>query len=183
MAERAEPRPAPGVHPAPSTPTPSMPLDVGDRAPDFTLYSDATEPFSLTEARADGPVVLLFFPGAFTSVCTTELNAVGNDYDRYRDLGAQVVGISTDSPFALTEFKSANGFPFSLLSDHEGEVSAAYGAKYDNDFTPMGLDRISKRAAFVVAEDGTLRYVEVLDNAGEQPDFDAVLDALQGDAA
>ncbi len=159
-----------------------MALRPGDDAPDFTLFDDATQSFSLADARQDGPVVLLFFPGAFTSVCTTELNTVGNDYDRYTGLGAQVVGISTDSPFALAEFKKANGFPFRLLSDHDGEVSAAYGAKYDNDFTPMKLDRIAKRAAFVVGTDGTLRYVEVLDNAGEQPDFDAVLGALDGDA-
>ena len=75
-----------------------------------------------------------------------------------------------------------NGLPFRLLSDHDGSVSAAYGAKYDNDFTPMGLDRISKRAAFVVGADGTLAYAEVLDNAGLQPDFDAILSALDGDA-
>ncbi len=159
-----------------------MALSPGDDAPDVTLYDDSNNAFSLEDARQDGPVVLLFFPGAFTSVCTTELNTVGNDYDRYTDLGAQVVGISTDSPFALAEFKKANGFPFRLLSDHEGEVAQAYGAKYDHDFTPMKLDRIAKRAAFVVGTDGTLQYVEVLDNAGEQPDFDAVLDALDGDA-
>lgn len=154
-----------------------MALSAGDAAPDFTLYDSDQEAFALTEA--DGPVVLLFFPGAFTSVCTTELNTVGNDYDRYTDLGASVVGISTDSPFALSEFKKVHGFPFRLLSDHDGEVSAAYGAKYDSDFTPMGLDRISKRAAFVV-DGGTVRYAEVLDNAGEMPDFDAVLAALDG---
>ena len=157
-----------------------MALSQGDSAPDFTLYDDATQPFTLSEA--DGPVVLLFFPGAFTSVCTTELNTVGNDYERYTNTGAQVVGISTDSPFGLAEFKKVNGFPFRLLSDHDGSVSAAYGAKYDNDFTPMGLDRISKRAAFVVGADGTLTYAEVLDNAGLQPDFDAILSALDGDA-
>lgn len=153
-----------------------MALSSGDTAPDFTLYDSDTEPFTLSEA--DGPVVLLFFPGAFTSVCTTELNTVGNDYDRYTDLGAEVVGISTDSPFALAEFKKVQGFPFRLLSDHDGEVSEAYGAKYDNDFTPMKLSRIAKRAAFVVGEDGDLDYVEVLENAGEQPDFDAILSAL-----
>ncbi len=155
-----------------------MALSTGDTAPDFTLYDDQTEPFTLSEERKSGPVVLLFFPGAFTSVCTTELNTVGNDYARYQDLGAQVVGISTDSPFALGEFKKANGFPFRLLSDHDGEVSEAYGAKYDHDFTPMKLDRISKRAAFVVGQDGTIEYAEVLENAGNQPDFGAVLDAL-----
>ncbi len=156
----------------------AMPLSTGDTAPDFTLFDDEKTAFTLSEARADGPVVLLFFPGAFTSVCTTELNTVGNDYARYTDLGAQVVGISTDSPFALAEFKKANGFPFRLLSDHDGSVSAAYGAKYDHDFTPMKLDRVSKRAAFVVGTDGDVQYAEVLDNAGEQPDFDAVLSAL-----
>ena len=155
-----------------------MALSAGDDAPDFTLYDSQTEPFTLAEQS--GPTVLLFFPGAFTSVCTTELNAVGNDYGRYQDLGAEVVGISTDSPFALAEFKKANGFPFRLLSDHDGAVAQAYGAKYDHDFTPMKLDRVAKRAAFVVDADGQIAYAEVLDNAGEQPDFDAVLSALDG---
>ena len=153
-----------------------MALSTGDAAPDFTLYDSEMNTFTLSEA--DKPVVLLFFPGAFTSVCTTELNTVGNDYGSYTENGAQVVGISTDSPFALAEFKKVHGFPFRLLSDHEGEVAAAYGAKYDNDFTDMGLDRIAKRSAFVVGEDGAVRYAEVLDNAGEQPDFDAVQAAL-----
>lgn len=156
-----------------------MPLSVGDSAPDFTLFDSDHDEFHLAEA--DKPVVLLFFPGAFTSVCTTELNEVGNDYGQYTDLGAQVVGISTDSPFALAEFKQVHGFPFRLLSDHDGDVSAAYGAKYDHDFTPMNLDRISRRAAFVVGADGTIQYAEVLDSAGDMPDFDAVLGAL-GDA-
>ena len=155
-----------------------MALTAGDAAPDFTLFDDEMQPFTLSET--DGPVVLLFFPGAFTSVCTTELNTVANDHARYEDLGATVVGISTDSPFALAEFKKAHGFPFQLLSDHDGDVSEAYGAKYDNDFTPMKLSRISKRSAFVVADDGTLEYAEVLDNAGEQPDFDAIIESLEG---
>ena len=158
-----------------------MALSPGDDAPDFTLFDSSTEPFTLSEA--DGPTVLLFFPGAFTSVCTTELNTVGNDYARYQDLGATVVGISTDSPFALAEFKKANGFPFRLLSDHDGAVSESYGAKYDHDFTPMKLDRVAKRAAFVVSADGRIEHAEVLDNAGEQPDFDAVLAALGGAAS
>ena len=155
-----------------------MALQTGDSAPNFTLFDSDMQPFSLADARQNGPVVLLFFPGAFTSVCTTELNTVGNDYARYTDTGAQVVGISTDSPFALAEFKKANGFPFRLLSDHDGDVSEAYGAKYDHDFTPMKLSRISRRAAFVVNADGTLAYTEVLESAGDQPDFDAIVEAL-----
>ncbi len=155
-----------------------MPLSAGDSAPDFTLYDSETKPFALNDATQDNQVVLLFFPGAFTSVCTTELNTVGNDYDRYQSLGAEVVGISTDSPFALAEFKRVHGFPFRLLSDHDGEVAEAYGAKYDRDFTAMKLDRVAKRAAFVIGTDGTIQYAEVLDNAGNQPDFDAILAAL-----
>ncbi|HEX8386742.1 MAG TPA: peroxiredoxin [Rubricoccaceae bacterium] len=160
-----------------------MPLQTGDPAPDFTLFDEDRTAFSLAEARQGGPVVLLFFPGAFTSVCTTELNTVANDYGRYEGLGATVVGISTDSPFALAEFKRVNRFPFRLLSDHDGDVSAAFGAKYDRDFTPMNLDRISRRAAFVVRPDGALAYAEVLESAGDQPDFEAIIGALEGAAA
>jgi peroxiredoxin len=91
-----------------------------------------------------------------------------------------VVGISTDSPFVLEEFRSVHDLSFSLLSDHDAEVSAQYGAKYDGNFTPMNLDRISKRAAFVVDKNGTIQYREVLDNAGTQPDLDRVIAAATG---
>jgi len=154
----------------------STPLTTDDPAPDFELYTHEQESWRLSDQRGR-PVVLLFFPGAFTSVCTTELNTVNNNLEAYD--GAAVVGISTDSPFVLNEFHSVQGFDFPLLSDHDAEVSAAYGAKYDGDFTPMQLDRIAKRAAFVVDETGTLRYTEVLENAGKQPDFDAIKRTLQ----
>lgn len=144
---------------------------VGDPAPDFELYTHDTDPWVLSEHQ-ESPVVLLFFPGAFTSVCTTELNTVNNTLDAFGD--ATVVGISTDSPFALEEFRSAQDLSFPLLSDHDGEVSARYGAKYDHNFTPMNLDRISKRAAFVIDTNGIVRYREVLDNAGNQPDLDRI---------
>jgi len=153
-----------------------MSLRAGDSAPDFTLFDSEQTPFTLSEAA--GPVVLLFFPGAFTSVCTDELNLVGNDYASYQGRGAEVVGISTDSPFALAEFKKVNGFPFRLLSDHDGEVSAAYGSKYDNDFTAMKLGRIARRSAFVVGADGSVLSAEVLESAGDHPDFDRIHAAL-----
>jgi peroxiredoxin len=157
--------------------TVDSPPDVGDPAPDFELFSDENEPWRLSEHRG-APVLLLFFPGAFTSVCTTELNTVNNDLDRFGR--AEVVGISTDSPFVLSEFRSVHGFSFPLLSDHEADVSALYGAKYQNNFTPMNLDRIAKRAAFVVDEEGVIRYREVLENAGKQPDFDAIAEVAAG---
>ena len=155
-----------------------MSIQVNQEAPDFTLFSNKIEPFRLSDHRGH-PTLLLFFPGAFTSVCTDELNAVNNDLDAFGGDAVQVAGISTDSPFVLNEFSDVNQFSFPLLSDHDAEVSAAYGAKYDNDFTDMKLDRISKRAAFVIDGDGIVRHVEVLDNAGKIPDFDAIQDALE----
>ncbi len=149
--------------------------ELGDPAPEFELFSDQNEPWKLSE-HLDSPVVILFFPGAFTSVCTTELNRVNNELDRYGE--ADVVGISTDSPFVLDEFRATQGFDFPLLSDHDGKVSTMYGAKYQANFTPMNLDRISKRAAFVVDEEGKIRYKEILENAGNQPDFDAIVETL-----
>lgn len=149
----------------------------GDEAPDFTLFTHDMEPWTLSEKRGQ-PVVLLFFPGAFTSVCTTELNAVNNDRDAFGAPETAIVGISTDSPFVLDEFRKVNDLQFSLLSDHDADVSETFGVKYDSDFTPMKLDRISKRAAFVIDGDGIVRYAEITENAGVQPDFDAIKDTL-----
>jgi len=116
--------------------------------------------------------VLLFFPGAFTSVCTSELTTVSADYDAFED--AHVVGISTDSPFVLSEFRSVYDIRFPLLSDHDAAVSALYGTKYDQNFTDMGLDRIAKRSAFVIDREGGVQYAEVLNNAGRHPDFEEI---------
>jgi peroxiredoxin len=149
-------------------------LTPGDAAPDFELFTHDIEPFTLSDHR-DGPVLLLFFPGAFTSVCTNEMNTVNNDRASFgADEGVTIVGISTDSPFVLDEYRKVNDLQFTLLSDHDAEVAAAYGAKYDHDFTPMKLDRIAKRSAFVVDAEGVIQYAEVLDNAGQQPDFEAI---------
>lgn len=147
----------------------------GEQAPDFELYTDEQEPWRLSEHEGT-PVVLLFFPGAFTSVCTAELDKVNDSLDAFGE--AEVVGISTDSPFVLSEFRSEYDWDFSLLSDHGAEVSALFGAKYDS-FTPMELDRISKRSAFVIDGDRTVQYAEVLDDAGQQPNFDAIRSTVQ----
>ena len=155
-----------------------MAITTGTAAPDFTLFSNKMEAFTLSEHRGQKNVLLLFFPGAFTSVCTTELNTVNGELDVFGGDNTQVAGVSTDSPFALEEFRSVHKFDFPLLSDHDGDVSALYGAKYDHDFTPMKLDRISKRAAFVVDKAGVVQYAEVLENAGELPNFDAIKQVL-----
>ncbi len=156
-----------------------MTIETGQQAPDFTLYTDKNEAYTLSEARNGKNTVLLFFPGAFTGVCTAEMCSVNDDLSRYQDLDAQVIGISTDSPFVLSEFKKRYDLDFPLLSDHNAQVSEQYGAKYHNDFTDMKLDRISKRSAFVIDADGEVKYAEVLENAGKQPDFEAIQQALR----
>ncbi len=155
-----------------------MAVTQGIEAPDFTLFSNKMEAFTLSDHRGKQNVLLLFFPGAFTGVCTTELNTVNGELDAFGGDHTQVVGLSTDSPFALEEFRNLHKFEFPLLSDHDGDVSARYDAKYDHDFTPMKLDRISKRAAFVVDKAGVVQYAEVLESAGDLPDFDAIKQTL-----
>ncbi|MFT5143646.1 MAG: peroxiredoxin [Rhodothermales bacterium] len=150
-----------------------MAIKVGDTAKDFSLFTDEMAPFTLSLARVDGPVVLLFFPAAFSGGCTTELNEVSNDLAAY-GANTTVVGISTDGPFTLAEFRKVNGLAFNLVSDHEANVCRLWGTKYDRDFTSMKLDRVSKRSAFVVDGDGTVRYAEVLESAEDMPDLGAI---------
>jgi glutaredoxin-dependent peroxiredoxin len=152
-------------------------LQTGQPAPDFTLFTSDKQPWTLSEQ--DRPTVLLFFPGAFTSVCTDEMNAVSNALHEYDGLDAQVVGISTDSPAVLAEFKKVNQIRFPLLSDHHAEAARAYGALMSAEQHNLGFDRVARRAAFVVDADGTLLHAEVLENALNHPDFEAIKDALR----
>lgn len=148
------------------------------KAPEFSLFSNKRERFDLADQIGNSNLVLLFFPAAFTGTCTTELNTVSNDLGSYSN--AAVFGISTDTPFTLDEFSKVNNFQFPLLSDHNATVSGDYGCKYNNDFTPMGYDRIAKRAAFVIDKSGTVRYEEILDNAGKIPNLDKIKSVLAG---
>ena len=154
-------------------------ITIGQEAPDFKLFDEEKNLFTLSEARGRNDVLLLFYPGAFTGVCTTELNTVTNDLSDYGE-DTLVVGISTDSPFVLSEFKKVNSFAFPLLSDHNAEVCSTYGTKYNGDFTNMNLDRIAKRSAFIVNKQGIVTYAEVLENAGELPDLESIKDVLSG---
>lgn len=156
-----------------------MALTPGDHAPDFTLYDDARQPWTLSERRGR-KVVLLFFPGAFTSVCSTEMNTVNNDLDRYDALGADVVGLSTDSPDALAEFKKVNDLRFPLLSDHDAEVAGSYGVRFTREEHRLGYSRVAKRAVFVVDGEGRIAYTELLAHPGLEPDYDALLDVIEG---
>ena len=152
-----------------------MALQVGDNAPDFKLYSS-----DLTEIALSGfkgkKVIIHFFPMAFTGTCTEQLCTMRDNFSYYEGIDAQVIGISVDSPFSLAKFKEVQSYQFPLLSDFNKEVSAAYGAFYD-EFV-FGLKGVSKRAAFVINEEGKIAYAEVLEDAHDLPDFKAINDTL-----
>lgn len=152
-----------------------MSLSIGQQAPDFTLFNTEKQQVTLSSLKGQ-PVVLLFFPLAFTSVCTAELCSMRDDIAAYDGLNAKVFGISVDSLFTLGKFKQAERLNFELLSDFNAEVSKAYGTCYD-EFV-LGMKNVSKRSAFVIDADGMVKYVEVLENAGDVPNFEAVKEAL-----
>ena len=153
-----------------------MSLQVGDTAPDFKLYSSDLTEVSLSAFKGK-KVIIHFFPMAFTGVCTEQLCTMRDNFSFYEGIDAQVLGISVDSPFSLAKFKEVQNYQFPLLSDFNKEVSAAYGSFYD-EFA-FGLKGVSKRAAFVIDEEGKIAYAEVLENAGDLPDFKAINDSLK----
>lgn len=152
-----------------------MPLHPGDKAPDFSLRASDKSQIKLSDYRGQN-VILLFFPFAFTSVCTKELCMMRDSLAEYEQLNARILGISVDSPYTLDKWKQEQNFNFPLLSDFNKTVSKKYDALY-KEFV-FGLKGVSKRAAFVIDGAGTIRYAEVLENAGELPNFDAVKKTL-----
>jgi glutaredoxin-dependent peroxiredoxin len=153
-----------------------MAVQVGEKAPDFTLRNSEKELVSLKNYR-DKNVVILFFPMAFTGVCTKELCQMRDSIADYEGLDAQILAISVDSVFTLDKWKQEQKFNFPLLSDFNKTVSKKYDALY-KDFV-FEMKGVSKRSAFVVDKSGTVRYAEVLDNAGDLPNFDAVAKTLK----
>jgi peroxiredoxin len=152
-----------------------MTLQVGDKAPDFTLKNTDLEDVSLDSYRGKN-VVLLFVPLAFTGVCTEELCEVSSGLNAYGELGAEVLGISVDSPFSLQAWAAKERISLTLLSDFNKEVSAAYGAQYED---LLGFKGVAKRSAFVVDGDGVVRYASISDDPKVLPDFQAVKACLQ----
>ncbi len=155
-----------------------MPIAVGSQAPDFTLKSKTAEGLadvSLSATLAKGPVVLLFFPLAYTGVCTKEFCDVTAGLSAYESVGAKVIGISVDSPFAQEAWAKANGIKTTLVSDLNKEVTKAYGVLF-----PMlaGVGDTSARAAFVIGKDGKVKYAEQTPAPTELPNFDAIKAAL-----
>ncbi|MFN7325001.1 MAG: redoxin domain-containing protein [Chitinophagales bacterium] len=153
-----------------------MPLKIGDTAPAFTLRNTEKELVSLKDFKGKN-VVLLFFPMAFTGVCTKELCDMRDSIGDYEKLDAQIIAISVDSVFTLGKWKEEQGFNFTLLSDFNKTVSKKYDALY-KEFV-FEMKGVSKRSAFVIDAKGVIRYAEVLENAGELPNFEAVRSTLR----
>lgn len=152
-----------------------MALKTGDKAPNFTLFNSENKQIALETMKGKN-VVVHFFPMAFTGVCTTQLCTLRDDLSTYTSLGAEVIGISVDSPFTLAKFKEEEKYNFNLLSDFNKTTSKEYGAYYD-EFV-MGMKGVSKRAAFVIDKEGVVRYAEVLESAGDLPDFSKIKETL-----
>lgn len=152
-----------------------MSIKIGDNAPEFTLPNTEREEISLSEFKGNKNVLILFFPFAFTGVCTKELCSTRDNLKIYENMNAEVLAVSVDSPFTLDKFKKENSLNFNVLSDFNKNVSTNYGAIYE-DF--LGFSGVAKRSAFVVDKTGVVRYAEVLDNAGDLPDFQAIQSTL-----
>jgi peroxiredoxin len=149
-----------------------MAADRGATAPDFTLPNQDRQPVTLSEELKKGPVVLAFFPAAFSGTCTKEMCTFRDSNAELSRASVRVLGISVDTFFTLKAWADAQHFTFPLLSDFNKTVIREYGV-FNEDM--IGLKGIAKRAVFVVDRNGTIRYREVLDDARNEPDYGAVM--------
>ena len=152
-----------------------MAIEIGQTAPAFTLYASDKNKVSLADYKGKN-VLLLFFPQSFTGVCTAELCNLRDNIAVYNNANAQVFGISVDSVFTLAKFKEEQHLNFPLLSDFNKETSTAYDTLYTDWI--LDMKGVSKRSAFVIDKEGIVRYAEVLESAGDQPDFEAIQQIL-----
>lgn len=146
-------------------------MSIGQQAPEFTLYNSENVPVSLSDYKGR-KLIIHFFPLAFTGTCTVQLCTLRDSFGEYEAQDAAILAISVDSPFVLARYKAEQNLPFPLLSDFNKEVSQAFGAYYDEFI--LGLKGVSKRAAFVLDENQQIIYAEVLESAGDLPNFDAI---------
>jgi peroxiredoxin len=152
-----------------------MSVEVGAKAPDFTLPNQDREPVTLSEQLKKGPVVLAFFPAAFSSVCQQEMCTFRDSIADLNTSSAGVLGVSVDTFFALKAWADAQRLNFPLLSDFNKEVIRQYDVVNPD---MIGLKNISKRAVFVIDRSGVVRHREVLEDARNEPDYDNVKKAL-----
>lgn len=153
-----------------------MKIEKGTKAPALELINTDMQKVKLPSAK-EGNTLLLFFPFAFSGPCTTELCGVRDSLKDYEGLETKVYGISVDSPFAQKAFKESQDLNFPLLSDFNKEAARAYGALYE-EFA-LGMQGVAKRSAFVIDKKGEIRYAEVLEDAGDVPNFDAIQSTLE----
>jgi peroxiredoxin len=152
-----------------------MSVAVGAKAPDFTLHNQDRENVTLSEQLKKGPVVLAFFPAAFSGTCQKEMCTFRDSATDLNKVGAQVLGVSTDTFFALKAWGDQQKLNFPLLSDYNKEVIRQYGVVNPD---MIGLKDIAKRSVFVIDRSGTVRHREVLDDARNEPNYDDVKKAL-----
>ncbi len=156
-----------------------MALKVGDKAVAVKLSPEPKQWIDLGDQIGKDKIVLLFFPLAFSGVCTKELCTMRDDWSKWSGLGAKVYGVSVDSPFVNVKFAKENNLPFPLLSDFNREASKAYGVLMED---LIGLKNVSMRSAFVIDRQGKIAYSWVAENPGVEPDYAAVRKAVQGAA-
>lgn len=152
-----------------------MSITVGQKAVDFTLYNTEKKEVKLSDFLGK-KVIIHFFPQAFTGVCTTQLCTMRDNLNYYTNLNAVVLGISVDSIFTLAKFKVEQNYNFDLLSDFNKEVSRSYGAIYEDWI--LNMKGVSKRSAFVIDSEGTVQYAEVLESAGDLPNFEKIQETV-----
>jgi glutaredoxin-dependent peroxiredoxin len=152
-----------------------MPVDVGAKAPDFTLPNQDREPVTLSSQLKNGPVVLAFFPAAFSGVCQQEMCTFRDSMAELNKSSAQVLGVSVDTFFALKAWGDEHKLNFPLLSDFNKEVIRQYGVVNPD---MIGLKDIAKRSVFVIDKGGVVRHKEVLDDARNEPNYDKVKQTL-----
>ena len=154
-----------------------MSVDVGSKAPDFTLPNQDRESVTLSDELKKGPVVLAFFPAAFSGVCTTEMCTFRDSASELNKAAARVLGVSVDTFFAQKAWADQQKLDFPLLSDFNKEVIRKYGVVNPD---MIGLKDIAKRAVFVIDRDGTVRHREILDDARNEPDYGRITQTLAG---
>ena len=150
-------------------------IKVNDLAPDFKLQDTNREFVSLSDFKGKRNVVLLFYPLAFSSVCTAELCSTRDNMKLYEAFDAEVLGISIDSFFVQKAFKDSQNLNFKLLSDFNKTASKDYGILQDDFFGMIG---VAKRSAFVIDKEGVVKYAEILEDSSKTPDFNGIQEIL-----
>ncbi|MFC6863689.1 redoxin domain-containing protein [Halomicroarcula sp. GCM10025817] len=154
-------------------------VSTGDTAPTFTatVANGEVEAFDLADELGDGPVVLAFFPGAFTPPCSNEMVALQDHLGDFEAAGATIFGVSADSAFSQNAFRDEHDLGFSLVSDMDRDAIEAYGQRIDIE--DLGLLGVANRSVFVVDDDGKVTYTWVADDPTNEPDYAELLEAVE----